>query len=100
MAFVSVERKFFGFRYGGTIHTVQDLECDPSGNIIYAEGELKSFRTVGCSTQEDICYVNNRGFQIVNGQRLYVPPFYTQADADACLTNLLHQMHRIGRQAT
>jgi hypothetical protein len=100
MSFVSTELKFCGFRYGGTIYTVQDLECDPTGHIIYAEGTIKSFRLTGGVTQEDIRYINNRGFRIVNGQKSYSPPFYTQADTQACLTNLLHTMHRIGRQAT
>lgn len=47
MSFVSTELKFCGFRYGGTIYTVQDLECDPTGHIIYAEGTIKSFRLTG-----------------------------------------------------
>jgi hypothetical protein len=100
MAYVPVFLSFYGFKYSGTISTVQDLECDPKGSVIYAEGTIKSYRTVGGKTHEDIRYVNNRGYKIINGRKSYCPPFYKVGEEKACLDNLLQTMHRIGRQAT
>lgn len=99
MAFQSTSKKFGGEGYTGDIHTVQDLEADPTGNTIYAEGTLTvTKRGIAFGTAANIDYdMNNRGYHKENGRVWYTPPFFTADAANACLHHLFIRMTTMGK---
>lgn len=100
MDFVSVSKKFGGEGYLGDIHTVQDLEADPTGNTIYAEGTLtiiqRNAGEFGTATRVDHA-VSNRGYHKENGRIWYTPPFFKTNESAACLHHLFLKLTHMGK---
>jgi hypothetical protein len=93
MAFHSMNAGVNGFLWTASCQTVQDLETDPSGNTIYAEGTVTVFSGPPAphSPRAKVfsATLSNRHTE-----------HYTPADAQRCLNQLLFQLAAIGRQTS
>ena len=95
MAFQSQSAGKNGQGWGCSCWTVQDLEADPTGNIVYAEGVVNiRHHGVLVSTQN----LSNRGLTIVNGKKIWTPPFYRLEESQTCLNQMLRALITIGMQ--
>lgn len=103
-----------------TAWIVQDLEIDPEGRYIYAEGQVEISKTDDdkrprqlkhlyghnvwtwntTPTEPKVFTLSNRGWSVVNGRIKWSPPFYKLEDANKCLTSLLNRLVILGSQSS
>ena len=95
MAFQSLTAGCGDTNWSASAQTVQDLDADPTGNTVYATGVV-TFRRNGKITGTQT--MNNRGYSVVSGKVVLIPPFYSVADSKQCLNQLLLLLASIGKQ--
>lgn len=94
-----------GSNWSVVAYTIQDLEADPSGEIIYAEGICRIFTQATIRDPRIITAtysLNNRCIEIINGKPAFIRQreVYKQADAKAALTDIVQKLSIIGMQHT
>ncbi len=86
-----------GPNWGASCYTVQDIEADPNGEVIFAIGTLTCRRNKQIVSSHTI---DNRCCTIVDGKPKFKKgaTIYKQADWKACLWHVLTQLITIGMQ--